>query len=141
MDIDVYHCPNCNVVQGPSLSEWLPPPETTRLLSSTSVSNPLVVFRLGGGGVVEGHSAEFSFALVGGWVDLCRPQRPNIKPFTPPLAFFFLCSEKAQQLAQARLHRARRRVQAGAGRHPGVHQGAPEPNICLVRMTGPSTQK
>lgn len=23
MDIDVYHCPNCDVVQGPSLSEYL----------------------------------------------------------------------------------------------------------------------
>lgn len=47
-----------------------------------------------GWGVVEGHSAEFSFALVGGWVDLCRPQRPNIKPFTPPLAFSFFAVKK-----------------------------------------------
>lgn len=44
--------------------------------------------------MVEGHSAEFSFALVGGWVDLCRPQRPNIKPFTPPLAFSFFAVKK-----------------------------------------------
>lgn len=35
MDIDVYHCPNCDVVRGPSLSECLclsPPPPPTSLL-------------------------------------------------------------------------------------------------------------
>lgn len=32
MDIDVYHCPSCDVLQGPSLSECPPPP--TPVLSS-----------------------------------------------------------------------------------------------------------
>lgn len=39
MDIDVYHCPNCDVVRGPSLSEcW---PSAARFpLSWISPSNP-----------------------------------------------------------------------------------------------------
>ena len=44
------------------------------------------------------------------------------------------CSEKAQQLAQARLHRARRWIKASPGRHPGVYQGAAEQDFCQVHI-------
>lgn len=75
MDIDVYHCPNCDVVQGPSLSEWLPPSRnnTSSLLNLSCLTPSLC---LGWGGV-EGHSAEFFLCFGGG---MGRPlQAPEAK--------------------------------------------------------------
>lgn len=42
------------------------------------------------------------------------------------------CSEKAQQLAQAWLHRARRWVEASAGWYLSVYQGAAEQDLPKV---------
>lgn len=69
-----------------------------------------------------------------------RAQGPSINGLIERRCKPVCCSEKAQQLAQARLHRARRRVQAGAGRHPSVYQGAAEQKLCQVRMTGASAE-
>lgn len=44
-------------------------------------------------------------------------------------------SEKAQQLAQAWLHGARWWIEAGAGRHASIYQGAPEQNFRQVDIS------
>lgn len=50
-----------------------------------------------------------------------------------------LHSEKAQKLAQAWLHRARRWIQASAGGNLSVYQGASEQNLPQVDITTSST--
>lgn len=67
VDIDVYHCPNCDVVQGPSLSEYLssvgqdlhgfPHPTPRRLRVPSSLS----------GGERVSLQSEFFFSSMGGW--------------------------------------------------------------------------
>lgn len=82
VDIDVYHCPNCDVERGPSLSEYILPhiqAHSNQTSSFSPAALPPTDCRTGpvGGGSLSAQ-LHFSFLANGGMGHLQKAQRADI---------------------------------------------------------------